>query len=94
MENHACNPSRRDTLILGGGLLAAPVVAVLALVPGRARAAKAAKGDFFYQPKPKDGKKCATCRFFVTADGDTGSCALVEGEVTANGWCMAFSPRA
>jgi hypothetical protein len=59
----------------------------------RAHAAKADKRDFFYQDKPKDGKSCAICRLFIARDEGKGQCAVVEGPVSPNGWCIAFSPR-
>ena len=84
--------SRRDALALSGRLLTLPVVATVLLASEQAHASKAAKMDFFYQPKPKDGKSCATCRLFTTTEPGKGTCAIVEGEVSPNGWCMAHSP--
>jgi hypothetical protein len=81
---------RRAFLI--GGVLAIST-AGLAGAGQAAASAKAAKSDFFYQDKPKDGKSCATCRMFNPADGTKGSCAVVEGDVNASGWCLAYSPR-
>jgi High potential iron-sulfur protein len=60
----------------------------------RANAGKAAKGDFFYQDKPKDGKSCLTCRLFSPAEANKGTCAVVDGDVSPSGWCMAYSPKA
>ena len=85
--------SRRAALALSGRLLTLPVVGTVLLASEQALASKAAKMDFFYRPKPKDGKSCATCRLFTTTDADKGTCAVVEGEVSPNGWCMAYSPR-
>jgi hypothetical protein len=55
---------------------------------------KADKRDFFYQEKPKDGKSCENCRMFSLSTGGTGLCAIVDGNVSPKGWCMAYSPRA
>jgi hypothetical protein len=44
-----------------------------------------------YQDHPRDTDNCAACPYFVLP----GSCVLVEGEISANGWCpmyTAFSP--
>lgn len=60
----------------------------------RADAAKASRRDFSYQDKPKDGKRCADCRQFEPSTTASGTCAVVEGEISASGWCMAFAPRA
>jgi hypothetical protein len=56
--------------------------------------AKADKRDFFYQGKPKDGKSCANCRMFSLTPDGLGLCAIVDGDVSPNGWCMAYSSRA
>lgn len=66
------------------------------MLPRPARAAKAMKGDFAYQDKPKDGKSCASCRLFTAdaAQPGMGTCAAIEGVISASGWCMAYSPRA
>ena len=66
-------------------------VAICAL--SRADAAKASKRDFSCQDKPKDGMRCGDCRQFKPSASDTGTCAVVEGDVSASGWCMAYTPR-
>ena len=57
--------------------------------------AKAAKSDFMYQDHSRDGKSCNGCRFFApdATSPEMGTCAVVEGAVRSNGWCMAFAPR-
>ena len=85
--------TRRSGLIRGSSLLAGTALLFALGTLDSARAAKADKKDFFYQDKPKDGKSCSACRLFSPADGGKGQCAVVDGEVSPNGWCMAFSPR-
>jgi hypothetical protein len=70
--------------------------ALLALTghPRDAVAAKAQKEDVAYQDRPKSGKSCASCREFSPTSAGTGTCAIVEGEVSASGWCSAYSPGA
>jgi hypothetical protein len=44
-----------------------------------------------YQDRPKDTENCASCPYFILP----GGCVLVEGEISANGWCpmyTTFSP--
>jgi hypothetical protein len=43
-----------------------------------------------YQDSPKGDQKCADCRFFI----EGGSCQLVEGEISPNGWCTLVQPKA
>ena len=68
--------------------------ALLALTghPREAAAAKAQREDVAYQDKPKGGKSCASCRQFSPTAAGKGTCAVVEGEVSASGWCTAYSP--
>jgi hypothetical protein len=44
-----------------------------------------------YQDRPKENENCASCPYFVLP----ASCVLVEGAISANGWCpmyTTFSP--
>ena len=74
--------------------LAPTLLGMIAVCASRADAAKASPRDFSYQDKPRDGKRCADCRQFQPSTTASGTCAVVEGEVSASGWCMAFAPRA
>ena len=92
MTEHVFRPSRRRMAL---GLAGA---AFCALGLGRAReaaAAKSTKAALSYQDHASDGKRCADCKYFsaASADASTGTCAIVEGAIDRNGWCMAFSPR-
>lgn len=51
--------------------------------------AKAKKAAVSYQDQPKDGARCAACAFFV----EGGSCRLVEGEISPDGWCTLYQPK-
>jgi hypothetical protein len=87
-----CQKSRRLFLVRGAALTAGVAISA---ITRPSRAAKAAKSDFFYQDKPKDGKSCSACKFF-TPEGtaaDLGTCAVIEGHVSRHGWCMAFAPK-
>ena len=74
-------------------------VATLATIPiaiwGRAAgAAKADRAVLRYQDQPKDGKICTDCWAYVVGRNATeGTCKAIEGPVSPNGWCMAFSPK-
>lgn len=58
----------------------------------RAAAAKARKEDFAYQDRPRGGQHCASCRQFTPGAAGTGTCAVVEGVVSVDGWCAAYTP--
>jgi hypothetical protein len=93
MKADESNITRRDAVVLGTRWLFAGSVIAVVVAPPRAHAGKASKADFFYQEKPKDGKSCANCRLFVASESGKGTCAVVDGDVSPNGWCMAYSPR-
>jgi len=70
--------------LLGGAIagLAAGFAGVTA-----ARADKMSKQEAEYQDTPKDIRMCATCTLFEPPK----SCKVVEGDISATGWCKAFA---
>ena len=87
MDQHAAKLTRHGLLRRQMGLAVLGVVGC----PRQGEAAKLQKADVAYQDRPKDGKHCATCRAFTLISASTGSCAIVDGAVSANGWCTAYS---
>jgi hypothetical protein len=86
------NLPRRRQLARGTALLAGVAAVVTIWQPA---VAKAAKSDFHYQEGPHDGKRCADCKHFLPRGGDKpGACDIVEGTVSADGWCEAFLQKA
>ena len=68
---------------------------LIAMDVHRPAMAKASKTAMLYQEHPHAGQRCGDCRFFSGDEGaNAGTCALVEGAVTRDGWCMAFALRA
>ena len=94
MDERETHMKRRQILARGVGLVGACVVGVATAVHN-AVAAKSSKASLLYQDRPRDGKRCSDCKFFSadSSDTNTGTCALVEGAIDRNGWCMTFSPR-
>jgi hypothetical protein len=41
-----------------------------------------------YRDEPYQGRTCAKCVLYV----GHGECAIVDGEVSANGWCLQWTP--
>ena len=94
MHPRPLNLARRALL---GRIAEVAGLAALMAVAGRSTpaAAKAAKSDFMYQDHRHDGKSCGQCKFF-SPDGpnsDSGSCSIVAGSISRDGWCAAFAPK-
>lgn len=80
-------PTRRIVLKNLAVLAAAPLLA------NSARAqAKATKQAMQYQEQPKNGQRCDTCMHFVAGakQGAMGTCKVVDGPISPNGWCVAY----
>ncbi len=53
---------------------------------------KATKAAMKYQDKPKDDQKCSDCKFFIPGESSkaNGTCQVVEGSISPQGWCTAY----
>ena len=79
------NLLRNATIAAGGGaMFAATVIAEPAEAANQI--SQAAAG---YQPVPKNGTQCDICSLFQPPI----SCTLVQGNISAQGWCRYFTPR-
>ena len=80
--------SRRSMLrcaaLLAGGTLAAGVIQVKP-----AYAQKASKEAVKYQDSPSSGQKCSDCTYFQAP----GSCGVVDGTISPNGWCSLYNKK-
>jgi hypothetical protein len=76
-------------------LLVLPALAsALALgVPAAARADS--RTQLKYQATPKGNQKCLGCSLFIAGKTPTadGTCKVITGPISPNGWCTAFSQR-
>jgi hypothetical protein len=50
---------------------------------------KIAQSVVQYQPQPKNGLFCSTCVNF----DPPGSCKIVAGAISPNGWCLVYAPK-
>lgn len=86
--------ARRQLLVRSGIAVASLTLVPLVAWQRRASAGTASREDFHYQLQPRDGMRCADCAAFVpAATGGEGSCRVVAGPISPDGWCMAFSKR-
>ena len=94
MDSDEMRLDRRALLRTGSALLAFLATIPIAVWSNAARAAKADRATLRYQDQPRNGKICADCWAYVAGrNPDAGSCKAIEGPISANGWCMAFSPK-
>lgn len=77
-------------------LLSLPAISIPLILHSRAsHAGTVPKSDFHYQEYPNVDKRCAQCTAFVPGSGgdSPGTCKVVAGPISPNGWCMAYSAR-
>jgi High potential iron-sulfur protein len=85
------SPSRRKLIF---SVFWASVLANgIALVSGSQSASaqqKVSKDQAKYQDSPNEGKKCSECTFFIKP----GSCKVVDGAISPDGWCQLWTKAA
>ena len=92
------NPERRTVLrgvLAAGCALCVPMVWAAESATGTAQSSNTAGGKLGktqakYQEQPNGDQSCAICMKFIAA---TSSCTVVEGQVSANGWCMLWAKK-
>jgi hypothetical protein len=65
---------------------AATIVAVAAIRPAAAQAAKISPKVVKYQDSPKGDQMCSNCKLFVAPN----SCQTVDGVISPNGYCTIY----
>ena len=77
-------------------IIVLPALAGLAFAAGSGIAeAKSSQASMKYQKTPKGSQKCSGCKLFIpgkTAKAN-GTCQVVEGSISPNGWCVAYTPK-
>jgi High potential iron-sulfur protein len=77
------------------GIIMLPALATLVTESARADDSKVAQSAVQYQTKPNGDKQCSKCAFFIpgaTADAN-GTCKIVDGVISPNGYCTAFNAK-
>jgi hypothetical protein len=87
--DHNRKLSRRS--VLRGAALLASAALTASMVPSKEADAqqKASQQAMQYQDKPNGEKRCGNCLSFIPS----GSCAIVEGTVSPNGYCLAWAKK-
>jgi hypothetical protein len=95
MRSISFRRSRRSLLravaLLGGAVLGTTLEAVAQDKPKpkpKAVMKKYTKERVGYRDEPYEGRTCGKCVLYA---GD-GNCAIVEGQVSSNGWCTQWTP--
>lgn len=72
-----------------------PALAGLLLAETTSAEAKGSQAQFKYQKTPNSGHKCSQCTFFIPGKPATanGTCKIVDGSISPNGWCTAFAAK-
>jgi hypothetical protein len=90
------SPNRQRRDLLARTAQVAGLAALMVLTCRSAPvAAKAAKSEVMYQDHRHDGKSCDQCKFFAPdrSNSGVGSCSMVDGSVSRDGWCTFFSTK-
>jgi hypothetical protein len=77
------------------GIVILPALAGLLVAGTTVAEAKGSQAQFKYQTKPNGTAKCSNCTLFIpgkTATAD-GTCKVVDGTISPNGWCIAYSKK-
>ena len=91
MENVRDDEDRfvsRRAVLTGTRLTLGAAIAAAAVSPACAQPSFT-QAEANYQTRPKDNFRCGMCGSFKPP----GSCQLVKGIISPNGWCMYFSLR-
>lgn len=87
------NGMTRRTFVANAIVL--PALAGLLLSETATAEAKASQTAVHYQSTPKNGQKCSTCTQFVpgASASKNGTCKVVDGSISPNGWCIAYQAK-
>jgi len=87
--NRNRNLSRRSVL-RGAALLAGAALTAGFVSSKEAHAQKASQEAMNYADKPNGDRRCSNCLNFMPPAG----CAIVEGTISPNGYCVAWVKKA
>jgi hypothetical protein len=78
-----------------GWLIAGAITPALATIGKALAQAKVSKDAVKYQNKPNGGNDCDDCIHFVAGRNGKGpgTCKVVDGPISPQGWCIAFMPK-
>ncbi len=91
--NKSSSDMTRRTFV--ANVIVLPALAGLLLAETTVAQAKGSQAQFKYQKTPKNGQKCSQCTFFIPGKSASanGSCKIVDGTISPNGWCISWSKK-
>jgi hypothetical protein len=91
--NEPQNPFSRRSFL--GSIVVLPALASALAAPAVADGPKASKDSMHYQSTPNDGNQCSGCNFFIPGSDakSDGTCKIVDGSISPNGYCMAYNAK-
>ena len=77
------------------GIVILPALAGLLVAGTTVAQAKGSQAQFKYQTKPNGSKKCSNCSLLIPGKSATanGTCKVVDGTISPNGYCIAYAPK-
>lgn len=78
-----------------GALFVLPALTAAIAAGAGAMARADSRVDLKYQSTPKGKQMCSDCTLFVAGKTatDDGTCKVITGAISPNGWCTAFAQR-
>jgi hypothetical protein len=78
-----------------GSMLALPALSALLTAEAAADASKAPQQAMHYQTTPNGSMQCSGCKFFIPGSDakSAGTCQIVDGSISPNGYCMAYTAK-
>ena len=96
-DTNDCNVARRALLKNGMMIAAVGAVATTGLLTATSARAqsKAPQATMMYQDKPHGKDACSNCIHFISGKthAANGTCNVVDGSISPNGWCVAFAAK-
>ena len=96
MTSKTFDPSRRRLFRQGAVIASGAALGGLMLkARAPAQGGTISKATAKYQDKPNAGKECDGCLQFVPGKSSSGSgtCKIVQGDISPKGWCSYFTPK-
>ena len=96
MSNKTFDSSRRRLFRQGAIIASGAALGGLMLKStAEAQAGTVPKATAKYQDKPHGTQKCSGCTLYIPGKSASasGTCKIVEGSISPEGWCMYFSPK-